>query len=272
MNKLTAPYLYILIAILFLTVLILVLPFTGSKESGDESVLVTPGDEEAPDDKSTIGLLMQAIEAHGGEEAISSIRSVRMSTSSYLGPGEEEDVLEEALYRFPDQMKSLARIGDTTYIQTYDRGTSWVMEGDSLFRGDMRTMEILRRSLKHFPFFLLEAIDSTSLVLAKDRSFVDGEPYHTVYVIDRDSDETTILISPDDFLIRRMDYPIFAGETEEHMRLDFLEYKKSGGVQLPHKVLIYIGGNLVQETKVLTYEMNPELADSLFEFPGPPES
>jgi len=263
-----APYIYILIAILALTILVLILPFTKSRQSGDKPPAVSPAALEEPGEQDIITILEKSLKAHGGRDALSSVRSLKMNTSSDLGPEEEEKILEEAFYRFPDQMKSEARIGKDLFVQAYDRGNVWVMEKDSVYQGDMRTAEILRRSLKHFPFFLLQAVDTTSLVLAKDRSFIDGEPYYTVLVIDRDADETTMLISPDTFLLRRMDYPVFAGETEEHLRLDFLDYSETGGVQLPRRVNIFIGGNLVQETKVLTYELNPQLSDSLFEPPG----
>jgi len=268
MNKSKATYFYILIAILFLTILVYVLPFTGLREPGDKSAVDTPDTGIKSSEQSAVNILRKALDAHGGRDKISGIRSVRMNTSASLGPEESNEILEEAFYRFPDQMKSEARIGQDLFIQAFNRGTVWVVEGDSVFQGDMRTIEILRRSLKHFPSFLLQAIDSTSLVLTKDRSFINGESYLTIYVIDRDSDETTLLLSPDNFLIRRMDYPVFAGETEEHMRLEFLDYKKISGIQFPHRVNIFIGGLLVQETKVLTYELNPQLPDSLFEFPG----
>ena len=269
-KKTKVPYLYILIAILLLTVLILIIPFTGRREEPD-AIRQTQEETSGPETQPTArSILLTALDAHGGMKSISSLNSLKMTTTSSLGPDGRESARETAFYSFPGKMKSEASIGDNTYVQSYNEGSAWYVENGVASPGDRRMIEFLRRSLKHFPNFLIQATDSTAITMIKGKSFIDGKPPYIVYVIDGESDETTLWIDLDELHVSRMDYPVFAGEVEEHVRLDLLDYRKTDGILLPYRVRLYMNGLFAQETTILTYEINPGLNDSLFVSPLPP--
>lgn len=263
--KTKVPYLPILITVFLLSLLIAIIPFTGKKERPEEEKAA--GKESGRGEISSSSIITDAIKAHGGPEALGAMRTVRMKTASVLLTEGREHAEESAFYRFPDGMRSEARIGNDTYIQAYFRGAAWIMEKMEVQDADPGTSEFLRRSLKHFPNFLLAAVDPAAVTLMRGSSFIEGEALHTISVIDTESDETVLCISPDDYLVRRMEYSVFAGVTEEHVRLDLTDFHQHAGVVLPHKVNITMNGMLVQETNVLGYELNLPLPDSLFEKP-----
>jgi hypothetical protein len=269
LRKAKVPYLHILFTVIILTILILIIPFTGQREAPDEFTTDVEDTLSEKSEPTASDILTKVLQAHGGIEKISSIRSIKMTTTSLLGPEKNEYADEAAYYNFPDQMRSEAKIGTDTFIQTYSHGSAWLSENDIVGEADLRTLEILRRSLKHFPNFILQASDSVAIVMIKSKSFIEGKPHYTVFVIDKDSDETTLWIAFDDFLVKRMDYPVFAAETEEHMRLDFSDYRETGGIQFPHSVDIHMNGVLVQQTTVLSYDVNPPVPDSSYFVPQP---
>ncbi|MFQ6102894.1 MAG: hypothetical protein ACE5OP_01210 [Candidatus Glassbacteria bacterium] len=270
MEKSKAPYLYVLFAALLISLLIFIIPFTEKKEPPGRQSVSEEGVESKTNalDLSAYNILIRAEGAYGGSKTISSLKAIQMNTTSLLKSEGGETATEKAYYRFPNRMRSEAHIGAETYIQAYDNGMAWVMENGVVSDGDLRTREILRKSLKHFPNFLIQATDSASLAMIKGKSFIEGKPHYMIYVIDPDSDEFTLWIAMEDFLVKRIDYPVYAGTTEEHMRLDFLSFREKKGLKLPYKVNIFLNGILVQETTVLDYEINPSLPDSLFEKPG----
>lgn len=263
--KTKVPYLSILITVFLLSLLITIIPFTGKKEQQEEEK--TSGEQSGEGEISSSGIITAAIKAHGGPEVLGTMRTLRMKTASVLLAEGRERAEESAFYRFPDGMRSEARIGNDMYVQTYFRGAAWIMEKGEVQEADRGTREFLRRSLKHFPNFLLAAADPAAVTLMRGTSFIEGKALLTISVIDTESDETILCISPDDFLVRRMEYSVFAGVTEEHLRLDLADFHQHAGVVLPYKVDITMNGMLVQETNVLEYELNLPLPDSLFEKP-----
>ncbi len=266
MKRKKIPYFYILVAICLLTILILVLPFTMRESEPPPEVAEETARE--PDGELTAGeIIERSREAHGGRKELLSLESVQLRTSSILGTQQAEHAEETAWYLFPDRMRSEARIGSTTFVQVYDRGSSWIREGEEISEADMATTEILRRSLKHFPTFLVRAADSTAIAIMKGRSFIDGKPQYRIHIIEQDADETTLWIDSSDYLLRRMDYPVFAGDAEQHMQLDFDSYEKREGIMLPNEVDLYLNGVLIQQTTVLEYRLNVGVPDTLLQRP-----
>lgn len=265
--KTKVPYFSILIAVFLLSLLIAIIPFSGKKERREETKI-----REEPDatraDLSATDILSSAIKAHGGADALRGLRSVRMRTASTLLAESGEKAEENAFYRFPDAMRSEANIGGAIYIQAYFHGSAWIMSDGKVRDADPGTTEFLRRSLKHFPSYLLTAVDPSAVTLMRGTSFTEGKSLHTIAVIDAESDETVLCISPEDFLVKRMEYSIFAEVTEEHVRLDLSDFRQESGVILPYKVDITVNGVHVQETNVRHYDLNIPLPDSLFEKPG----
>jgi len=267
-GKSSINYAYMLVAAVVLTVLVLVIPLTERvEETGEERASKESG-EEVMEKLDPAEIISRSIEAHGGRKKLSTLKTIRMSTSALIGTGKREHAEELAYYRFPDMMRSEARIGNESYVQAYDGERAWLLENGGVVDADARTTELLRRSLKHFPNFLLDAADSNAVLVEKGRSFIGGRPQYRIFVLEEDTDETTLWIDASDLLLRRMEYPIYAGESEEWIRLDFKKFSSVDGIILPYEVDIRVNGMLVQETTILDYRVNVPVADSLFARPA----
>lgn len=264
--KTKVPYISILITVFLLSLLIAIIPFSEKKGLPEEKQ--APSKQGATGrELSASGIITESLRAHGGADLLAALRSLGMRASSVL-LGQGQEVAEEsAVYRFPEGMRSEAKIGNDVYVQGYFRSTAWTRTGGEVRDADTGTTELLRRSLKHFPNILLYALDPAAVTLMRGTTFIDGKPYHTLSIIDAESDETILCISAEDFLIHRMEYSVFAGVTEELLRLDFRDFRAHAGVSLPHQVDITMNGMRVQETKIDKYELNLPLPDSLFEKP-----
>ena len=74
----------------------------------------------------------------------------------------------------------------------------------------------------------------------------------------------TVIINPETGLIERVDGKIMMGSREVIMGVGYSDYREVAGVMMPHRIVNYVNGNAIAESRYDTVTVNPELDRNSF--------
>jgi hypothetical protein len=77
-----------------------------------------------------------------------------------------------------------------------------------------------------------------------------------------------VLIDPETGLIRQVDGKIAMGSQEVVMGVGYSDYRQVSGVMLPHRIINYVNGNVIAESRYDTVAVNTELDNDFFSIGG----
>jgi hypothetical protein len=117
--------------------------------------------------------------------------------------------------------------------QILSDGKAWVKQGDKVQELPAPMAAQLQKGLMRDPnFILLYAQEGKLKARALPPVSDGGVKYDVVEMIGPDGETTQVLLDPQTHLIARFDYK----EEGKSTRQSFADYRKEGGISVPHKV------------------------------------
>jgi glyoxylase-like metal-dependent hydrolase (beta-lactamase superfamily II) len=231
-------------------------------------------------------VLDDAIEAHGGVEALRAIKDFTLKEKGkvyarFQSPGAEPPFAagnsEETLvvdtergYVF-DDLKT-ANAGFNNWIQTVIKGT----EGQTFDMWSKTATPIANASVNNFrpqmrrlpPFVLLEALDRANTLRWLGEDEIGGRKQKVISVIRPDNQQLALSFDAQTNLLTKYGYlyadPI-TGDSE--IAQTYSGYRTVGKLKLPGARVLYNSGGVIQEVEYTDLQINTKPAESMFAGP-----
>ncbi|HJP95519.1 MAG TPA: MBL fold metallo-hydrolase [Pyrinomonadaceae bacterium] len=231
-------------------------------------------------------VLDDAIEAHGGLEALRAIKDFTLKEKGklyarYQSPGAEPPYAagtsEETLivdndrgFVF-DELKT-ANVGFNNWNRTVIKGT----EGQNYDMWSKTVTPVANPSINNFrgqirrlpPFVLLEALDRAATLRWVGEDEIGGKRQKVISVIRPDNQQLTLSFDAQTKLLTGYGYlyadPI-AGDAE--IAQTYSGYRTVGKLKLPSARVLYNSGGPVQEVEYTDLQINTRPADNVFQGP-----
>jgi glyoxylase-like metal-dependent hydrolase (beta-lactamase superfamily II) len=232
-------------------------------------------------------VLDDAIEAHGGVEALRAIKDFTLKEKGKLyaryqspaaegaptvGTSEETLIIDTERGFVFDELKTANGTGFNNWTKTVVKGTEgynydmWSRTVTPInnpalnnFRGQMRRLP---------PFVLLEALDRAATLRWVGEDEIGGRKQKVISVIRPDNQQLSLAFDAQTHLLTRYGFlyadPI-AGDSE--IAQTYSNYRTIGKVKFPGARVLYNSGGIVQEAEFTDLQINTKPADSVFQGP-----
>ena len=231
-------------------------------------------------------VLDDAIEAHGGLEALRSIRDFTLKEKGklyarYQSPGaeppyaagtsEETLIVDNERGFIFDELRT-ANVGFNNWNRTVIKGT----EGQNYDMWSKTVTPVPNPSINNFrgqirrlpPFVLLEALDRAATLRWVGEDEIGGKRQKVISVIRPDNQQLALSFDAQTNLLTGYGYlyadPI-AGDCE--IAQTYSGYRTVGKLKLPSARVLYNSGGAVQEVEYTDLQINTRPADSVFQGP-----
>lgn len=213
-------------------------------------------------------LITKAIEAKGGLALLRSIRTVKSESEMVVTtPQGNVKIATTAYVRYPGQFRVDAKGPDGVRIQTFDSGTAWISDGETIEDAPSSFRSSLQSGVQR---------DGIALLLALAENRIQGRRVSDVTLEGRampalEADlaaagRVTIAFDPSTGLLAYQRYGGVDGEptTEE----TFTDYRPVQGLQVAHQASVRREGQLPLKRIVRTFELNVPIEAAFFKKPA----
>jgi glyoxylase-like metal-dependent hydrolase (beta-lactamase superfamily II) len=231
-------------------------------------------------------VLDDAIEAHGGVEALRAIKDFTLKEKGKVharfqspaaeppfvtGNSEETLIVDTERGFVFDDLKT-ANAGFNNWTRTVIKGT----EGQTYDMWSKTATPIVNASVNNFrgqirrlpPFVLLEALDRASTLRWLGEEEIEGKRQKVIGVLRPDNQQLTLSFDAQTNLLTRYGYlyadPI-TGDSE--IAQSYSNYRTIGKLKLPGGRALYNSGGVIQETEYTDLQINTRPAESSFQGP-----
>ena len=231
-------------------------------------------------------VLDDAIEAHGGLEALRSIKDFTLKEKGKLiaryqspaaeppfatGTSEETLIVDTERGLVFDELKT-ANTGFNTWNRTVINGK----EGYNYDMWSKTATPIVNPSVNNFrgqirrlpPFVLLEALDRAQTLRWVGEDELDGKRQKVISVIRPDNQQLALSFDAQTNLLTRYGY-LYAdpGTGDSEIAQSYSGYRTLGKLKLPSGRTLYNSGGVVQEVEFTDLQINTKPAESVFAGP-----
>src|SRR5688572_12044841 len=231
-------------------------------------------------------VLDDAIEAHGGLDALRAIKDFTLKEKSRIharfqspsaeppfaaGTSEETLIVDVDRGLVFDDVKAV-NAGFNAWNRTIIKGT----EGQTYDMWSKTVTPIVNPSVNNFrgqirrlpPFVLLEALDRAATLRWVGEDEIGGRKQKVISVIRPDNQQLSLAFDAQTNLLTRYGFlyadPI-AGDSE--IAQTYSNYRTIGKVKFPSARVLYNSGGIVQEAEFTDLQINTKPADSVFQGP-----
>ncbi len=231
-------------------------------------------------------VLDDAIEAHGGVEALRAIKDFTLKEKGKLharfqspsaeppfavGSSDETLIVDTERGFVFDDLKT-ANVGFNNWNLTVIKGT----EGQTFDMWSKTATPVVNPSVNNFrgqmrrlpPFVLLEALDRAATLRWLGEDEIGGKRQKVISVIRPDNQQLTLSFDAQTNLLTRYGY-LYAdpltGDSE--IAQTYSNYRTVGKLKLPSGRVLYNSGGVVQEAEYTDLQINTRPADSVFQGP-----
>lgn len=213
-------------------------------------------------DQKAIEVLKNYINAIGGSDKLTAVKSVMMKMSASTGMG---DLLITQFIKDGKMAMKTEMAGSTVMEQKFDGTTLQVsgMGGNQNIT-DEKTLQGVRKQTRMFDE-LDQLTSNKSLKKYLGTEELDGKTVHKITVLDEDKNESTQYFDASSHLLMRTIAATEAMGQKSTQTMDFGDYKEVNGVKFPHQ--IKMSGGAVPfplDMKITTLMINSDLPDQLF--------
>ena len=231
-------------------------------------------------------VLDDAIEAHGGVEALRAIKDFTLKEKGKLharfqspgaeppfavGTSEETLIVDTERGLVYDDLKT-ANAGFNNWNRTVIKGT----EGQNYDMWSRTVTPIVNPSVNNFrgqmrrlpPFVVLEALDRAQTLRYLGEEEIDGKKHKVISVIRPDNQQLSLAFDAQTNLLTRYGY-IYAdpltGDSE--IAQTYSGYRTLGKLKIPSGRVLYNSGGVIQEAEYTDVQINTRPAESVFQGP-----
>lgn len=213
-------------------------------------------------DQKAIEVLKNYINAIGGSDKLTAVKSVMMKMSASTGMG---DLLITQFIKDGKMAMKTEMAGSTVMEQKFDGTTLQVsgMGGNQNIT-DEKTLQGVRKQTRMFDE-LDQLTSSKSLKKYLGTEELDGKTVHKITVMDEDKNESTQYFDASSHLLMRTIAATEAMGQKSTQTMDFSDYQEVNGVKFPHQIKMSGGAiPFPLDMKITTLMINSDLPDMLF--------
>jgi hypothetical protein len=107
-------------------------------------------------------------------------------------------------------------------------------------------------------------LDEKYKILHVDQK-IESPTFEILELIAKNEPPMAIIIDPETGLIRQVNGKIFIGENEVVMSVGYRDYKKVNDVMLPFRIINYVNGKAIAESRYDSVQLNVELDSKSFD-------
>jgi glyoxylase-like metal-dependent hydrolase (beta-lactamase superfamily II) len=231
-------------------------------------------------------VLDDAIEAHGGLEALCAVKDFTLKEKGKLyarfqspaaeppfatGSSEETLIVDTDRGFVFDDLKAV-NTGFNNWTKTVIKGT----EGQTFDMWSKTATPIVNASVNNFrgqirrlpPFVLLEALDRASTLRWLGEDEIGGRRQKVISVIRPDNQLLTLSFDAQTNLLTKYGYLYADPATgDSEIAQTYSGYRPVGKLKLPSGRVLYNSGGVIQETEYTDLQVNTRPADSVFQGP-----
>ena len=231
-------------------------------------------------------VLDDAIEAHGGVEALRAIKDFTLKEKGKLharfqspgaeppfavGTSEETLIVDTERGFVFDDLKT-ANAGFNNWNRTVIKGT----EGQNYDMWSRTVTPIVNPSVNNFrgqmrrlpPFVVLEALDRAQTLRYLGEEEIDGKKQKVISVVRPDNQQLSLAFDAQTNLLTRYGY-LYAdplnGDSE--IAQTYSGYRTLGKLKIPSGRVLYNSGGVIQEAEYTDVQINTRPAESMFQGP-----
>lgn len=231
-------------------------------------------------------VLDDAIEAHGGVEALRAIKDFTLKEKGKLharyqspngdgpfaiGTSEETLIVDTERGLVFDELKT-TNSGFNNWNRTVIKGT----EGQNYDMWSRTLTPIVNPSVNNFrgqirrlpPFVLIEALDRAATLRWIGEDEIDGKKQKVISVLRPDNQQLSLSFDAQTNLLTRYGY-IYADPVtgDSEIAQTYSGYRTVGKVKIPSARVLYNSGGVIQETEFTDVQLNTKPAESVFQGP-----
>ena len=231
-------------------------------------------------------VLDDAIEAHGGLEALRAIKDLTLKEKGKLyarfqspaaeppfatGTSEETLIVDTDRGFVFDDLKAV-NTGFNNWTKTVIKGT----EGQTFDMWSKTATPIVNPSVNNFrgqirrlpPFVLLEALDRASTLRWLGEDEIGGRRQKVISVIRPDNQLLTLSFDAENNLLTKYGYLYADPATgDSEIAQTYSGYRTVGKLKLPSGRVLYNSGGIIQEAEYTDLQINTRPADNVFQGP-----
>ena len=231
-------------------------------------------------------VLDDAIEAHGGVEALRAIKDFTLKEKGKLharyqspngdgpfaiGTSDETLIVDTERGLVFDELKT-SNSGFNNWNRTVIKGT----EGQNYDMWSRTVTPVVNPSVNNFrgqirrlpPFVLIEALDRASTLRWIGEDEIDGKKQKVISVLRPDNQQLSLSFDAQTNLLTRYAY-IYADPVtgDSEIAQTYSGYRMVGKVKIPSGRVLYNSGGVIQETEFTDVQLNTKPAESVFKGP-----
>ena len=111
---------------------------------------------------------------------------------------------------------------------------------------------------------LLMGIDDGTYTISYSERKSGDTVFPALELLGADGPPMTVILHPETGLIQQIDGKIAMGDRQVIMAVGYSDYHEVSGVMLPHRIVNYVDGNAIAESRYDTVAVNPELDQNTF--------
>ena len=200
------------------------------------------------------------LEAHGGRDALMSISAIVFS-GKIATRGDKGTVvlILSRSQKLRATMKYLKRYEDRILLGNH----GWRNSGAGFEEALGASLDAMIFQYNHLSL-PMGLIDDRSYKILYSEQKIDDNVLPVLELTGENGPPMTVTIDPDTGLIQGVAGKILMGPQEVIMGVGYRDYREVAGVMLPHRIINYVNGNAIAESRYDTVDVNAELDQNSF--------
>ena len=199
------------------------------------------------------------VEAHGGADALSRVATIVFSGKiATRGDRGAVVLVLSRPQKLRTTMKYLKRYEDRILLGKH----GWRNSGAGFEAAAGPSLDAMVFQYNHL-YLPMGFLDVNYKISYAERK-IDDKIFPVLELTGADGPPMTVIIDPATGLIQRVDGKISAGSREVIMGVGYGDYREVAGVMLPHRIINYVNGNAIAESRYDTVVVDAELDQNSF--------
>jgi zinc protease len=234
-------------------------PINASERAKEAAEVKKSGDVSPAEAEAGKKLVAEALAAKGAD--LGKVQGIAMTGKGTMTMrGQTVDITIEEFQVPGKSARQDISMGPMKMQQIFSDGKAWMKQGDKVMELPSEVATQMKKGLLRDPnFILLYAQEGKLKARALPPVTDGGVKYDAVELIGPDGDKTEVLLDSKTHLIARFDYK----EEGKSARQSFGDYRKEGGIAVPHKIQ-QSGEGTTMEVVYDKVTINPSLPATTF--------
>jgi hypothetical protein len=209
----------------------------------------------APADKWQAKML----EAHGGKDALRHISTIVFSGK--IATRKDKGTVGLILSR-PRKLRATMRYRRSYEDRILFANRGWRNFGTGFEEVAGHSLEAMIFQYNHL-YLPMGLVDGNYKIVYSEQE-IDDKVFPVLELRSEDGPPMNVIIDPETGLIYRVDGKIVMKSQEITMGVSYSDYRAVTGVMLPHRIINYVNGNAIAESRYDTVEVNVVLDQNIF--------